>query len=106
MARRMEDARELAGVLVDVDSEDDDALDDALRDRWEFGMEQFENLVNELLLLTYPVQSPFGDYFHAFGTFVPGKPGVWEAFLRTEADVVPLKNPAADSPSRREQGEP
>ena len=88
MPRRIEDARELAGFLVDADPENDDAIDDALQERWNIGLEQFEELVNELVMLTYPIKSPFGDYFHAFGTFNAENQGVWNALLRTEADVV------------------
>jgi hypothetical protein len=90
--RKTEDAQELASVLTGVSQEDYHGIEEALLVRWDIDYDHFEDLVNELALLTYPVESPFGGYFHAFGTFDPETEGVWHALLKTQADVTRRKD--------------
>ena len=90
---RYEPAEELAmhltGVTLTEDGDYDyDAIEDALQDKYDCGFEVFENIANDLLKMTMPVESPFGDYYHAFLVHDDSAPGVWEALMRTEANVV------------------
>ena len=61
------DFDELAAHLMGVDPTDWDAIDTALMERWEIGLDTFEDIAEALLRLTPTVEAPLsGEPMHAF----------------------------------------
>ena len=82
--RRPSMLNSLAAHLVEMDAEqnDEERIEEALIEKYGINMERFEELTNDLLMLTKPFQHPFsGETLHAFGRFDPDRPGDWLAFI-------------------------
>ena len=80
----------LAAHLAEMDAEqnDEEGIEKALIEKYGINMEQFEELTNDLLMLTKPFQHPIsGETLYAFGKFDPDRPGDWLAFIA----YVPVK---------------
>ena len=80
----------LAAHLVEMDAEqnDEERIEEALMKTYGITMEQFEELANDLFMLTKPFQHPIsGETLYAFSKFDPDRPDDWVAFIA----YVPVK---------------
>ena len=92
MARKIEDAFQLAAHLVEADLVEEGQADyfevgDKLHIKYNISMEEFEALANDLLRHTPVMATPrSGKSIHTFGHHVDcGKE--WVTLLRTEAEI-------------------
>ena len=75
-------------VEIDVEQNDEEEIEKALIAKYGINMTQFEELTDDLLMLTKPFQHPIsGETLYAFGKFDPDRPNNWMAFIA----YVPVK---------------
>ena len=98
---RFEPAEELVEHLTGVNIYDDegmmfdyDAIEEAVLDKYGCEFDVFASIANDLLLLTYPIESPFGNHYHAFVVPDEKTPGVWNYLMKTKANVVKVDTAA------------
>lgn len=92
----MTDLHQLAAVLLGLDPDlvDDDDWDEVemqFADKYNIGILDIEELLDDLLLLVVPQVHPLGGVYQFFGQEDPVNPGVWTAILRREYKGLSLK---------------